>query len=62
MPYPDETMTTDEHVAEAKRLAATSGGAPSKYIFMIQAINGLTHAVLALVANQEARRAEGQGW
>jgi hypothetical protein len=62
MPYPDGTMTTDEHVAKAEHLATHSGAGFSKYAFVIEAINGLTHAVLALVANQESRRTSGSGW
>lgn len=64
MPYPDGTLTTDEHVAEALQL--TEWAQPDEDVdpgvSIAQAIRGLTHAVLALVANQEDRRAEGRGW
>jgi hypothetical protein len=65
MPYPDGTPTTDEHVAEALNLivrASRPYPVVGEVAPIIEAINGLTHAVLALVSNQETRRAEGRGW
>jgi hypothetical protein len=61
MPFPDGTLTTDEHVRYAREcIDATARHTPD--VAVVDAINGLAHAVLALVANQEIRRTNGGGW
>lgn len=65
MTHPDGTLTYEDHVAAALKL--TEFAHPGEYTGdgtteVVQAIRGLTHAVLALVEQADMRRREGSGW
>jgi hypothetical protein len=57
-PNTDATMTSGDHAAVARRLASEAlsfayhdvATSPEETMAVVQAVNGLTHAVLALAA------------
>lgn len=55
MPYPNGTPTAEEHAEKAAEIAERGEGleVSTEAYVVVQAINGLTHAVLALVRTVE---------
>ena len=66
MAYPDGTPTGDDHAEKARKLLEpmTNEGdsLDTAQLVMLDALRGIGHALLAIHAEHQTRRAEGSGW